>query len=60
MKDIGGRELKIGQLVSVISRYYAGHSNIEEQEEIDVLTDLEHLTDGSVLSVEIIEKENMI
>ncbi|HEC2242332.1 TPA: hypothetical protein R1960_002568 [Staphylococcus delphini] len=60
MKDIGGRELKIGQLVSVISRYYAGHGNAEEQEEIYVLTDLEHLTDGSVLSVEIIEKENMI
>lgn len=58
MKDINGKEIKVGQLARVLSRYYAGHGNVEEEEETYVLTDLEHLTDGSVLSVEIIEKES--
>ena len=58
VKDINGKEIKVGQLAIVLSRYYAGYGNVEEQEETYVLKDLEHLTDGSVLSVEIIEKEN--
>lgn len=58
MKDIGHKELKVGQLVSVISKYYAGHGNVEE--EIYVLTDLKHLKDGSVITVEVIEKERIL
>lgn len=58
MRDIKGREIKVGQLARVRTMYYAGHGNVEEEEETYVLTDLEHLKDGSVLSVEIVEKEN--
>lgn len=57
MKDINGKEIKVGQLVRVTSMYYAGYEDVGEQEETYILDSLEHLKDDNVISVEILGKE---
>ena len=44
MKDINSKEIKVGQLARVLSRYYAGYGNVEEQEELkQLVTDFEKM-----------------
>lgn len=55
MKDIKGKEIKVGQRIRIRYMYYIGHGNIEEIEEEYILENIEDLTMEGILSVEVIE-----